>query len=345
MKRPLIGLVAAAMVVALAACSSSGSGGSGSDSTVSVKTATGNMASGLNAPYFVAVAKGYFKAQGIDPSIVELSGEVSSTTMVQGSVNVNYSGSSSANAAVQGLPVKVIASLSNVSTSLIYTADPSVHTLADIQGKTFGVQALGDSYQEAGDLAFAAEGVDASKVSFVPLGAGNRTKAIASGRVAAGALKKSEADALAKQGFKLRLLLDLGAQNIAQSTGGVATSTSFIAKHNDVLVRYLYAYLQGIQYVQAFPDQATAITLAAKQMQATGMKSADLETSIKQFYVDTPLPDQLGISAAVQTQLLDAKKEFLPNVKSGVTTADVFDFTPIQQAYQKLDASGWKPVA
>jgi NitT/TauT family transport system substrate-binding protein len=302
------------------------------------------MASGLNAPYFVALSKGYFKDQGINASIVELSGTLSSTSLVNGSIQVSYSGSSAANAASQGVPVKMVASISNVSTSLIYTADPNITSLKQLEGKTFGVQALGDSYQEAGDLAFNAEGVDASKVQFVPLGAGNRTTAIASGRVAAGALKKAEVTTLEQQGFKLHLLLDLGAAGIAQSTGGVAASTSFLTKNSSVLERYLYAYEQGIKYIQAFPDQATTITLAAPQMKATGIKADDLEESIKEFYVDTPLPDDLGIPANVQTQLLNAKKQFLTGVKPNITTADVYDFTAVTAASQKLTASGWKPT-
>lgn len=352
MKRSFIAIAATvAAIGAITACSSGGSGSSGTSggsadqaSVVTVKTATGNMASGLNAPYFVALAKGYFKAQGIDSSLIELSGSTSSTSMVSGAVQINYSGSSAANAAVQGLPVKVVASISNVSSSLIYTADSDVHTLADIQGKTFGIQSLGDSYQEAAELAFTAAGVDASKVQFVPLGAGNRTKAIASGRVAAGALKQSEATELIQQGYKLRLLYSLPAHGIAQSTGGVATSSSFITSDDATLERYLYAWVQGVRYCQEFPSQAAAITLAAPQMKATGMSQADLVASIKQFYIDEAVPADLSIPADVQTKLLDAKEKFLPNVKSGVTTADVYDFSPIQQAISKLNASGWKPA-
>lgn len=348
MKRSAVGLVVGIVATSLlAACGSSGSQGNSASSppVVSVHTATGNMASGLNAPYFVAVAKGYFKQQGIDPSIVELAGTESSTAMVSNSVQVSYSGSSAANAAVQGVPVKVIASISNISSSLIYTADPSVKTLADIEGKTFGVQALGDSYQEALDLAFAAAGLDVAKVQVVPLGAGNRVKAIASGRVAAGALKASEAQAMIKAGYKLRLLYSLPAHHIAQSTGGIATSDAFLTKDNGVLERYLYAWLQGLRYLQKFPAKATSITLKAPQMAATGMSSSELEASIKQFYVDSPLPYDLAIPANVQTKLLAAKKEFLPNVEPGVTTADVYSFTAIEEAERKLNASGWKPTA
>jgi len=343
MKRLYIGITLALTSAALLSACHRGPT-QNADGTISLTTATGNMASGLNAPYFVALANGYFKDQGIVPTIMEVSGETSSTSMVSGSIQLNYSGSSAANAAVQGLPVKVVASLSNVSTSLIYTVDPTVQKLSDLEGKTFGVQALGDSYQEAADLAFQAEGVDTSKVQFVPLGAGNRTTAIASGRVAAGALKKAEAQALISQGYNLRLLLDLGAQGIAQSTGGIATSNNFIASNHDALVRYLYAWLQGVRFVQAFPDKASEITLAAPEMQATAMKPDVLLDSIKQFYIDIQLADHFSIPPDAQTQLLDAKKQFLPNVKSGIAATDVYDFGPIQEAEQKLDASGWKPV-
>lgn len=301
------------------------------------------MASGLNAPFFVARENGYFDEEGIDGSIQQVAGTLAAQSMVAGQLDITYSGSSAANAIVQGVPLKVIASLNDVSTNIIYTTDPKVTKLEDLVGKTFAVQSLGDSYQEAALLAFAAAGLDPSGVYFVPVGAGNRPSAVASGAVTAGTMKRNEAESIQAKGVKLYELVDLGAKGIAQSSGGVATSDLFIGDHRDALVGYMTAYVKAVLFIRANIEQATDLTIAAPEMAGIDMNRDAMKASITGFYLHDNIPPEMSSSADVQELLLAGKKLLLEGAKEEVTVKDLYDFSFVQEAYQRIKASGWTP--
>jgi len=94
---------------------------------------------GSHAPYHLAAAKGWFKEAGLDVSIEDGNGSVT-TVQIVGGGEFDLGQASLAPMAIarsKGLPVKAIAAFARQNDiGLIYAVDSGIKTIADLKGKT-----------------------------------------------------------------------------------------------------------------------------------------------------------------------------------------------------------------
>ena len=90
-------------------------------------------------------------------------------------------------AIVRGEPLRVIAGANLLTVHAIYSKDPGIRRLKDLEGRTVGVGPLGALTHQLIYAALLKHGVDPAKVRFVPMGSSsNIFKALLAGEVEAG---------------------------------------------------------------------------------------------------------------------------------------------------------------
>jgi len=79
--------------------------------------------------FFSAIAKGYYKEEGLDLDVVEAAGGVATPALVSGDVQFSTSGSSAISAIMKGAKLKVLAVGEDRPSWQIWTTKPEMKTL------------------------------------------------------------------------------------------------------------------------------------------------------------------------------------------------------------------------
>ncbi len=127
-------------------------------------------------PAQVAVAKGFFKDENLDPLLIQMRSQVTVPALLSGEVNYTLSFGDIIAGAMQGMPFKILAVLTDKPLHHI-VARPEIKTIADLRGKRIGAQRIGGSDQLAAEAILQAKGLDLKEVQFVTLGADEPVRA------------------------------------------------------------------------------------------------------------------------------------------------------------------------
>src|SRR3984957_16013349 len=134
---------------------------------------------------FIAVQKGYFAAEGLDASITVAGGGVATPALLSGSTQASASPASALSAILRGGDLRILL-VFGISPPYQLWGDSTVHSLADLKGKTVGVQSRGDTFELSTRVALAQAGISADSVGFTPLGVGTTVgAALSNGAIAA----------------------------------------------------------------------------------------------------------------------------------------------------------------
>lgn len=135
---------------------------------------------GPHVPYFLAVDRGFYKAQGIDLELKEGSGSGPAAQLV-GNKSDTFGLIDAAAAIpliVQGLPIKCVGMVApRTSLGVIARKDSGIKTLKDLEGKTLAVTP-GDSLTQIWPAVVAANKLDASKIRLVNVDAAAKIPAV-----------------------------------------------------------------------------------------------------------------------------------------------------------------------
>lgn len=147
-----------------------------------------------------------------------------------------------------GAQVKLIGSALLPVSFLMFTANPAVRTLKDLEGKSVGTGAIGALVYMTAVALLKKHNVDISKINFVNIGSSSDVfKAVAAKKVDAGPAQHEFFNLAAKYGVR-----SIGnmAKEIPEFTNqGAFASTRIIAQKRDILVRTLAAYGKAYRYV------------------------------------------------------------------------------------------------
>jgi NitT/TauT family transport system substrate-binding protein len=121
-------------------------------------------------PAQVAVAKGFFKDEGLEPVLIQMRSQVTVPALMSGEVNYTLSFGNILAGAMQGMPFKILAVLTDKPLHHI-VARPEIKTITDLRGKRIGTQRIGGSDHLAAEAILQAKGLDLKDVQFVTLGA------------------------------------------------------------------------------------------------------------------------------------------------------------------------------
>src|SRR4051812_23335807 len=155
-------------------------------------------------PAQVANAKGFFKDENLEPVLVQMRSQVTVPALLSGEVNYTLSFGNIITGAMQGLPFKLLAVLTDKPLHQI-VARPEFKTINDLRGKRIGTQRIGGSDQLAAEAILQAKGVDLKDVQFLTLGADDpvRVEMLKKGLVDAICVSPPSPIRLAREGYNV----------------------------------------------------------------------------------------------------------------------------------------------
>ena len=161
--------------------------------------------SGFHIPTYIAMDKGFFKAEGLDASFVMLNGKALVTAGLTGNVNFIPIPSGGAQAALSGAEIRYVVGELLKSHWLI-AARPDIAKVQDLKGKTFGYGRAGSAdYDEGAAVmlrAFKMEVGKDYKVISLP-GEPERVAALINGDVQAALISVPHAPRAINAGMKI----------------------------------------------------------------------------------------------------------------------------------------------
>jgi NitT/TauT family transport system substrate-binding protein len=294
-----------------------------------------------DSAYFAAKEKGYFAAEGLDVEFVFAGGGVATPAILSGTVDGSASGSAALSAIMKGAALRIL-TVFTASPAYQVWAQPGINSLADLKGKTVGVNTRGDTFEIAMRLALQNAGLSGDSVTYAPVGFGDAVgAAFDSGGLSA---------VIVSPGTMLQMR-DAGglkaAHMIADFYGKIHMPwNSFVVSEkvlygNPVLAKKIMrAIVKGTRYVKAFKSQTIGFTkvLEGQSFSQKGSE-IDYDEFIEEITKDGTIPDSLIQSdLAVRASLLNFPKEQIPPISK------VYDFSLIRQINKELDASHWKPA-
>lgn len=292
----------------------------------------------LYVPHFIAVDKGYYAEEGLEVEFVRMGGGAAVPALLSGEVEVGTSPASAMGAMLKGAPLKIIYTNADRPAYELWSTTPEVRSLADLPGKTVGVQNRGDGTEAAVRAVLIQHGMDPDGVAYVAIGLGaQRLGAVQAGSVAALVLAVADVAQLADVGVRGTRLSDIKNEVRMLFMGAVATDRE-LQQNRERVKRFLRATARGREYWKAYRDEAID-TLTRWNGLPRQANEADIDDARPTLTDDgTMQPDAARRDAEIRAQLLAMDPAEVPAVDQ------LYDYSIIQEIYRELQASGWRPT-
>jgi NitT/TauT family transport system substrate-binding protein len=313
--RPMSKIAAAAAALtlgmSLAACGGAGNSGSSSATSITVSYSE-EVADEL--PLWIADSAGYFKQQGLNVKLINLSSDQGFPALLSGQTQLgSMGGSQILSGAAAGADVKVLAALTPVYPYELWTKAANA---AELKGKKIGITSKSGSVYIATLAALKQLGLSASDVNLVPLGSTtNVNSALLAGTIDAAVSHPPASSQFAAAGFKS--LLNLAAQKQPNLNVGVSGLTSWIESHQDTVDKFFAALREAVAREKS--DEAFSVSLLKQHLGVTDEKALQ-ETWT--YYAQQVLP-------AEPTPTVDQLKSAQQALTGSVDGVDKLDLTKL----------------
>ena len=198
-------------------------------------------------PVKVAVDKGFFREQGLEPQLIQMRGNIATAALVTGDLDFSLNISPVLNGAIQGLGLKLVAGL-NTRPLFALVVRPEIKTAADLKGKVFAVSSFGNTQAILTEKHLQHLGVKRGEYQLLAMGATNARMAAMEKNLAQGSLMPPPANVIMEnQGYRL---LGNTAEIIAHPIAGLGTHESKIKTQPDMVKKALRAALKGLLFVR-----------------------------------------------------------------------------------------------
>lgn len=243
---------------------------------------------GPSAPYFVAIDKGYYKAEGLDvtvdtgPGSVAGIGRVAAGTYPLGFFDIN----SLVKFRDQN-PDKAVKAVLMVYDrppfSIVTVAKTGIKTPKDLEGRILGAPAPDGAYAQW--KAFVKEnGIDASKVTIENVGFPVREPMLASGQVDAitgfsfSSYFNLQLKGVAPADITVMLMADYG---LVLYGNAVMVNPDFAAANPDVVAKFVRATIKGVQDTVKDPDAAIDSVMKRNETADRAIELARLKMALR----------------------------------------------------------------
>src|ERR1041385_2021861 len=203
--------------------------------------------------------------------------------------------------------------------------------MEDLKGKVFGTTRFGTLSDLAARFALRAHGIDPERdITMVQTGGPSEAiTAMAGGKIQAAAL--SPPATLTARKLKFREILDMSKLDAEYHINGVVTTRRFLRSQEDVVRRFMRAYIDGA--ARGKKDKAFAMKTMGKHFRTDDKEVLEesYETTIKSNFSIPPYPSIPGIKS-----LLQGLEQSNPKAK-GAKAEDFAD----SHIVRELDQSGF----
>jgi NitT/TauT family transport system substrate-binding protein len=296
---------------------------------------------GVGAAFYIAQDKGYFAGEGLEPELVVTGGGIATPALMAGSIDGSASSASALTAILRGAPLRIALVFEERSQYQVWgTLD--IRTLADLKGKSVGIQTRGDSLEIATRLALQGANVPPDSVGYTPLANGaNLGAALENGALPAVLLSPNQIVQMHNLGqLKNAHMIADFYEKVRMPVAGFAMSEKLLYGDPVLAKKMVRAVIKGARYEKAFKNPSLAIiSKFEKDADPAGM-SVEYDELMRVFTRDFTVNNDLVASdLAVRAALMGLSRDQVPPVNK------IYDFSIVRAVNAELDAGRWKPVA
>lgn len=291
--------------------------------------------SAFYAPHFIAIDKGYYTDEGLEIEIVKAGGGVATPALISGDLNYSTSAASALSAILKEAPLKIVYTNADRPRYEIWSTGPEVRSLADLPGKSVGVQSRGDTLEISARMLFQQQGLDPNAVIYAAVGLGaQRLGALQTGSVAAMVLTTADVAQLHDSMPRGVRLADTG--QIQSSYMGLATSDRELQENRERVRRFLRATVKGREYFKTYREEAIDLLTRWNGLPRSA-NDVDYDDARSAMTAEGWIP------LAVQAPDAALRAE-LNGVDRAPPPEQMYDYSLVQDVYRELQASGWQPT-
>jgi ABC-type nitrate/sulfonate/bicarbonate transport system substrate-binding protein len=209
-------------------------------------------------PAHVALTRGFFREEGLDPVMVQMRPPVAGPALMNGEIHYTTTFGSMLNAIMQGMPARLLAVMTEKPPYYII-ARPGINSVMELRGKKIAAQQRGLSDRVAAEAILESKGIDLKDVQFVTISGDLpvRMSVLTSGLADAVCLLPPGPVLLEKDGY--RIVAGPNDVKVGSPTMGVTASSKRLAEKRAEVKKVLRAMLRGLRFVRERRDDTVAI--------------------------------------------------------------------------------------
>ncbi len=278
------------------------------------------------APLALAEKKGFFREDGLQGEVIRINPTVALAALVSGELDYWTVIGNSVAAAIQGVPLRVLACYVPGSPSALI-ARPEYKSVPELRGKAVGLNTSGGALESTARLIFKHFGLDPDKeIKFLALGTSERRLSAMKQGLTAATMGSPPLDYLGKKmGF---VVLARAHELFSYPTSGLVASVKKIKEKPDEIKRVIKAGIKANRYIrqnrESTIESMTEWTRADKEVATAGYESV-----LKLFNDDGSVPEK-GLLLVIE----ELKK--LGKVEREIAQSEVEDLSILKEAQKEL---------
>jgi len=210
-------------------------------------------------PVKVAMEKGFFRNEGLEPQLIQMNGNVATVALANGYIDFTLNISPVLNGAMQGLGTKLVAAL-NSRPLFSLVVRPEINSPADLKGKTFAVSSFGNTQAILTEKQLQHLGLKKGEYQLLALGATPARIAAMEKNLVQGSLMPLPTNVqMEHKGYRL---LGNTAEIVVNPIAGLGVQEDKIKKEPDLIKKTIRASLRSLQLLQTDPKATLKILMA-----------------------------------------------------------------------------------
>jgi len=273
-------------------------------------------------PFYIAASKGFFREEGLDVELIQVSPRLGALAVMNGDVSFTTSFTSTFRGILQGLPLKLI--LVALKKGIYFlVVRPEIKDVQDLKGKKLGVATIRGTDQLVAEELLRSKGFNPALLQQIVIGETPlRAQALVAGIVQVVSLSPPHDLVLQQMGYKVLA----GPPEVGLPASGLFTSDRLLKENPQGVKRTLRALIKANRFITEKRQETIAVMLKSlPQPQEVASRSYDLE--LKALSKDGQMTDGEMESLI---ERLGEKKRPLDEVR---------DFSPVRQALKELEAN------
>jgi NitT/TauT family transport system substrate-binding protein len=273
-------------------------------------------------PFYIAASKGFFREEGLDVELIQVSPRLGALAVMNGDVSFTTSFTSTFRGILQGLPLKLI--LVALKKGIYFlVVRPEIKDVQDLKGKKLGVATIRGTDQLVAEELLRSKGFNPALLQQIVIGETPlRAQALVAGVVQVVSLSPPHDLVLQQMGYKVLA----GPPEVGLPASGLFTSDRLLKENPQAVKRTLRALIKANRFIAENRQETIAVMLKSlPQPQEVASRSYDLE--LKALAKDGQMTDSEMESLI---ERLGEKKRPLDEVR---------DFSPVRQALKELEGN------
>lgn len=209
-------------------------------------------------PVKVAVEKGFFRNEGLEPQLIQMNGNVATVALANGHIDFSLNISPVLNGAMQGLGLKLVAAL-NARPLFSLVVRPEIKSPADLKGKVFAVSSFGNTQAILTEKHLQHLGLARGEYQLLAMGATPARIAAMERNIAQGSLMPPPANVqMENRGYRI---LGNTAEIITHPIAGLGVQEEKIRKDPDLIKSAIRASLKSLRLLHTQPKETIKILM------------------------------------------------------------------------------------